>query len=325
MKQRSDLPSWVRLAVVTVMMLSVLGCVPQGEKTEFEVSAMGPGILASEEVTADMQDPLAKSVVKLMVLVPPKKRLVGGYRDDSYICSGILVAPQIVLTAAHCIKTLHHVGLAPSDAVLDDGEAPEEEDLLWAELQVVSHDGSIVRKAVDLKPHPNYQNEYSGRRNDLGFVVLDKPFYDDPKDFRKISFARDRGISEVGGLVMSYGYGVSSFSGGFLGIGQTPHYTGLRRKALRIIDADDRSILISSYDDSIFLRNISGQEVGGLCYGDSGGATFIKVNGEDVLLGVNSYKAVFSSCSTDSALMSVADHYEWITDTIRSLEGGSRP
>ncbi len=172
-------------------------------------------------------------------------------------CSGVLVAPTIVLTAAHCTLVPFPPDW-PQRAVVRQGEsifAPEA--MALGSYNV--HPGFCIACAG--APHPDFAN------NDLAVIVLTSPLSGPYAKLPKADFA-GKHFDKEKQLVVA-GFGLSSADGaGF----------GFRRSA------QTGAIVASNASNFLLLPVPSKSKYGTVCSGDSGGPALVGT----VVVGVHS-------------------------------------
>lgn len=182
--------------------------------------------------------------------------LLASYPSDRSVlatCTGTLIAPTVVVTAAHCVDAATHPGHI-------FGVFPGE-------------DASIYPRLVDLEPHllavasvhahPNY-NPAAPFHADIGVAILAQPLAG-VTPVRLWRRAVEPLLNKPARIV---GYGQQ-----MVGV---PAST--RRQAATIVAGVDA-------DDTVRVGDVSHRT----CLGDSGGPALVDDGGTEVLLGVDSY------------------------------------
>jgi V8-like Glu-specific endopeptidase len=113
--------------------------------------------------------------------------VVGLMQDGFVFCSGTLIAPRVVLTAAHCLE--------------DDTEGLE---VLFGTGR--PGDPPHLRRALDISIHPAYQA--STLQNDLALILLSDNAPDDAMAWPILATPLSQ--DDVGGPLRIVGYGLSS-------------------------------------------------------------------------------------------------------------------
>lgn len=202
------------------------------------------------------------------------------------LCTGNLVTPRMVLTAAHCQADL------PFDLVVAVGNA-----YVGTDAADPDHALTFASAAV----HPDYR-ELSGQflgENDVGMLVLDE---DAPDDVEPVFFRTEplEKRAAVGEIVTSVGFGLDEVGA-----------SGIKRSApLVVSDLDPMFVLVSSSD------NDAGANI---CSGDSGGPQFHEVDGELEQWSVHSWGDV--QCRFESGSTRTDAVADWLLDQVESVHG----
>jgi secreted trypsin-like serine protease len=178
------------------------------------------------------------------------------------LCSGSLISPHVVLTAAHCVDP-SVVGAGVkfevfAGAVLNSA-APMSDFLAVAE----THFDTAFTKNDPTAGH------------DVGVVILKAAATFAPIPFNRSTMAQ----SLVGQAARLVGYGITSASDT---MGTT---AGTRRQAPSKLNSVDAT-LVGFQDNSH-----------GICEGDSGGPAFMTLGGKELIVGVTSFG--FNGCPTN--------------------------
>jgi secreted trypsin-like serine protease len=215
--------------------------------------------------------------------------LQGGYHDPNgrahvFACTGSVIAPQWIVTAAHC-------------AIGNPGQPPEQ---MTATLGVIDYtDPARHDIAVDrFVPDPSY--DPTRQLNDIALVHLAQPTSQPATALA----ASGQTYSSPANVPNAAGWGALDQSGTKLG-------TTLQQAYLQVRAPAECSTLVSGFDPS--TQTCAGtQGATGPCFGDSGGPLVeFDSNGAPVLWGVTSYgpqvSAGLAPCSVDLPAV-----YTWV-------------
>jgi MYXO-CTERM domain-containing protein len=209
-----------------------------------------------------------------------RSAIVNGTLDTSHSAVGVLYSGQI----AACTATLvgKHTVLTAAHCVLTE-TAPYNQ-LQPVEFYVGGFSGTRY-VAASVVTHPNYAG---GNQSDFAVVRLAT----DVQGVTPMIVATS--APQSGETVELVGYGKTSESG--------PDDFGVRRTA---------SNTISKINAQYFSVYGASGAIGNICNGDSGGPTFARRNGIELLIGVHSTKG--GSCGVEGNDMRVDAFYGWIS------------
>lgn len=237
--------------------------------------AAEPGALRSPIVggTPTTGDP---AVVLLIAQVPGSKLAT--------LCSASLVAPRVLLTAAHC--------LIPQ--VVGDG----------AVFQVLPGPNIDVARQSDLLPvqgvhaHPDFDQASVAGGNDIGVVVLPSPLGTPPIPMHRDALSNDL----VGRPARLVGYGQTMAND------PTGASAGQRREVTTVM---------GGYTDRLVRFGTAGQST---CEGDSGGPGLMTFDGEERIVGVVSYGDIdCAQFGVDTRVDRYAD--DWVQPFVDDPDG----
>jgi secreted trypsin-like serine protease len=202
-------------------------------------------------------------------------------RDST--CTGTLIAPDIVLTAGHCVAS------APYEVIADTVDYTQGGDRIPVKWS---------------RAYPNWENRF-----DVGILMLEHVARARPRRIAPACAAK-AGLRD-GGMVHLVGFGMTSDT--------NPDNTQLREADLQIYDAScttDDSCEASVAPHGEFLAGGNGE---GSCFGDSGGPVFLTTKEGPALVGIVSRGlAVPGSTCSDGGVYVRADK---IVSWVQSITG----
>jgi secreted trypsin-like serine protease len=221
--------------------------------------------------TVDTGDPAVVAILSFDALPDAQGRFSGS------ICTGEVIAPRLVLTAAHCVSktaVFTEVHTRGNVAGVQPGQG----------IQVLSR-----------TPHPLYNANDLSKGHDVAVFKLLRPINVTPLDINRASSA---GLAGQSARVI--GYGAARFDEkGIVGV-------GVKRQATAKIESVGPLTIK-------FASVVYGGTVGQQCAGDSGGPALVNIGGVERIVGISSYSTfdnLSQHCTTggyDTRIDAVAD------------------
>jgi secreted trypsin-like serine protease len=239
----------------------------------------------------------------------------------NYICTGSLIAPNIVMTAAHCVpkraadmKVIFDLDV---DAVLNSLEPDYKQERLF--------------KVTDFKVGPTWNPNDETTEINTGDIALMKFQGEAPAGYAEALMLPDSFEFKPGVMVTVAGFGVSrvdteeidpkKFRDLDIAIENGDVFCDGNKRNCFKIEMDGDGVLRKTeapisfvHETEIFLNETKA----GTCSGDSGGPAFIYQNGQYFLFGVTSRGSQL--CNDTGAYTNALTYKQWISDTIKILK-----
>jgi V8-like Glu-specific endopeptidase len=169
---------------------------------------------------------------------------------SGFLCTGSVIAPTVVLTAAHCVSP-EETGAGARFVVLTAAN--------------VNKRGGQQLAVREVHANPRWSPDALENGHDEGIVILQEPTSIAPLPFNRKPIT----AAMVGAPLRLVGYGLND------GVEQTG--AGVKRQAMTKLHAVDGALLQV------------GDRKKGTCNGDSGGPAFMKLGGVETIVGTTSY------------------------------------
>jgi len=212
----------------------------------------------------------------------------GGSLFERQFCGGSLIAPDWILTAAHCME----------------GEVAEGLQILVNFTDLNNSSGAVIRGVKGIYIHPSFRDIAGDLYNDVALILLDAPI----NTVTPISIATSPVAVTTGAAVRAIGWGDTKSS---------PRYpTELQQVDLSIasITSARRAYGVSNLDNRHLAAIGSGRDT---CAGDSGGPLF-DIDGANggtapLLVGITSYGLGCALRDIPGIYANVGNYYSWIS------------
>lgn len=228
------------LPAASVAALALAACAGPAEDDAAEPAASESAIVGGSVSAGD------PAVFQLKTVTPS-----GGGSTISG-CTATLVAPKVLVTAAHCIESATPQSVAWVNNATTPADMPSA--------------ANGWRRAAQIKKHPSYPQQYMNYGYDCAVIVLEEPVTAvTPKPYKRTKM----GAESLQAPARIVGYGNTN---GRAGTG-----SGTKRElATKIKEVRDGVLTIGS------LGAVS-------CQGDSGGPAFVSEGGVETIAAISSY------------------------------------
>lgn len=315
---------WIGLGMSSVLAMTPLPAEEnrsESEMTPTDEAELPPrdedpvGIINGEEASAD-DFPMTGGMLMDATI---NFGTAGGYDTRTFVCSSTLIAPDVVLLAAHCVD--------PYAMTFGIGEI-ENLEVRWSrESDLSDHDGSEIADwpsdsvvAADWVMHPDWDMAAVGtglqENNDIALIFLEEPVLDTPHAYLITADEAEQVVVDAEVEVVGWGQQIAT------GFGEPPPPGSFAYKRMGtsfINELAEFEMQIGAVEDDVRK-----------CHGDSGGPTFLFVDSESEekmrLIGVTSHAYDESDCaSTGGVDTRVGPYLDWIeAELVSRCEDGSR-
>lgn len=237
-----------------------------------------------------------------------------------FICTGSLIAPNIVLTAAHCAPDrASHLKVVFANNV-DEILNTREPDILQ----------EFALQATDFKVSPKWDPNNETIEIDTGDIALVKFKGQIPAGYKPAVFLPDQSVLKRGALVTVAGYGVSFVDSFPIDPSKFRNLDQAIEDGEVICDERNRNCMKVEMSGDGLLRQTQApissiqetelrldERKSGTCSGDSGGPAYIEENGQLYLFGVTSRGSML--CDNTGVYTNALEYMPWINETIPTL------
>lgn len=216
--------------------------------------------------------------------------------DGQGICTGSLIARNIILTAAHC---------------LDESQSPIQNIFVVFNDKIIK--AKVVRTASTGLSHENFAPSAPETKKSWNDIALLKLSRDAPADFKLALLP-----SSATEVTLATGLELEQ-----AGFGRSEALRSTKKDSSGVLRAVSGIKIISVSEDGLEL--LLDETIKGSCNGDSGGPAYAKTARGNVVVGVDSRGTSQTSCIGQGIYTSVVGHLDWINKNMKLLSESSLP
>lgn len=295
----------LRLILITSL-LALISCTPKSSGLLDRNSRVS--IINGHDVKVGA--PISTSIVGLLNV------------KEKYLCTGSLIAPNIILTAAHCMSghSFDYKVIFAND--IDDMMGNREQDELLAHVLNVTS----FKVHENWKPSGDSENEEINT-DDIAIVRFKGQV---PEGYKPATFLSDDSVLKRGTMVTVAGYGVNTVKTEVIDPKKYPNLDDAINSGDVICDEGKRNCMSVEMDGDGILRqgqapiaSLQEKEIrldeksAGTCSGDSGGPAYVEKDGQLYLFGITSRGS--GLCNDTGVYTNALEYKQWIVDTINYL------
>lgn len=284
----------LQLTVLACVFVSIVGCSKKKPLSDsFAPTTHSSSIINGEIVQADNE--LGQSTVGLLLLV----------NNNWYqVCTGTIIAKNMILTAAHCVAwvdpTREQLVINFSLNTVDNAVQMDPDQKHIEDVRAAFNTIDVVA----LTTHPDYKE---GVDHDMAILRLKS----DIPATHKIATFLPQSYINVAASKLTFDGETKDVT--LLGFGLIDENTGESSSVLR------KTTIPARFENAVVVTD---QTHGtGACNGDSGGPAFVKIDGQNYLVGVTHGPYLdYQTCHEYGAYLNPNLYLDFIEQTIKKLD-----